>query len=180
MIASIGSLLKGMLCGAGLMYFFDPDRGRRRRRGAVDRAVHLRHEASQLFDKGSRDLLNRGRGFAAETRRAVSAEPVDDRQLVERVRAALGHCVCDARNVDVSASRGTVTLRGTVRPGEPELVIPAIERIAGVLAVESALTTAGDPPPPRPQATRSRFLPSESKKGRVPALSVIRVDSARH
>ncbi|MGC1273901.1 MAG: SRPBCC family protein [Planctomycetaceae bacterium] len=149
MIASIGSLLKGMLYGAGLMYFLDPDRGRRRRAGAIDRAAHLVHETERLWDKGYRDLKNRGMGVAAETRRAVSLEPIDDLQLVARVRAALGHHVSDAKQIDVSANKGTVTLRGTVRPGEPELLIPAVEHVAGVRAVESSLTTAGEPVPPR-------------------------------
>lgn len=150
MIASIGSLMKGMLYGAGLMYFLDPDRGRRRRAGALDRARHLVHESERLWDKGYRDLKNRGIGVAAETRRAVTLDPIDDLQLVARVRAALGHHVCDAKQVDVTANKGTVTLRGTVRPGEPELLIPAIEHVAGVRAVESALTTAGEPVPSRP------------------------------
>lgn len=149
MIASIGSLLKGMLYGAGLMYFLDPDRGRRRRAGAMDRAVHLTHQAEQLWNQGCRDLRNRSRGLAAEARRTLSLEPVDDQQLIARVRATLGHSIEDARPVEVVAHDGIVTLRGTVRPGEPERLIPTVENIPGVRAVESTLTTAGEPAPSR-------------------------------
>ena len=71
MIASIGSLLKGMLYGAGMMYFLDPDRGRRRRAGVVDRGIRLVHEVEDLCEKGCRDLRNRSVGLYAETKRAV-------------------------------------------------------------------------------------------------------------
>lgn len=156
MIASIGSLLKGFAAGAGVMYFFDPDRGRRRRAGLRNRASRLAHEAEDIWCKGVRDLTNRATGVAAETRRVVAETPPDDRVVVARVRAALGHIVCDARNLEVSAHLGIVTLRGTVRPGEPELLIPALERISGVRGVESSLTTAGEPvtPPCRRQDVR--------------------------
>ncbi|HEX6984507.1 MAG TPA: BON domain-containing protein, partial [Planctomycetaceae bacterium] len=145
MIASIGSLLKGMLYGAGMMYFLDPDRGRRRRAGLVDRAVRLVHETEELWEKGCRDLANRSYGLAAEAKRAVAPGHPDDHVLVARVRSVLGHHVCDAKAVEADALNGIVTLRGTVRPGEPERLIPAVERIAGVRGVESALTTSGEP-----------------------------------
>lgn len=156
MIASIGGLLKGVIAGAGVMYFFDPDRGRRRRAGLRDRATRLAHEAEDLWYKGIRDLTNRATGVAAETKRVVAEGPPDDRVLVARVRAALGHVVCDARGIEVAAHNGIVTLRGTVRPGEPELLIPAVESLSGVRGVESSLTTAGEPvaPPCRSQELR--------------------------
>ncbi len=145
MIASIGSLFKGLIAGAGFMFFFDPDRGRRRRAGLKGRVARLAHQNGDIWRKGVRDLTNRAAGVAAETKRVVTEAPPDDRVLVARVRAVLGHVVCDARNVTATAFNGVVTLRGTVRPGEPELVIPAVERISGVRGVESGLTTAGEP-----------------------------------
>ncbi|MBA3316163.1 MAG: SRPBCC family protein [Planctomycetota bacterium] len=145
MIASIGSLMRGALYGAGAMYFLDPDRGRRRRAEVGKRISRLGHEAEDFWQKGCRDLANRGTGFAAEARRFVSATPAEDIVITARVRAVLGHHVVDARAVDVSTSNGNVTLRGTVRPGEPERLIPAIEKIGGVRDVQSGLTTAGSP-----------------------------------
>src|SRR5690606_42161332 len=67
-----GSLLKGMIYGAGLMYFFDPDRGRRRRAGVVDRTGHLLREVEDLWEKGCRDLANRSVGMAAESKRILT------------------------------------------------------------------------------------------------------------
>ena len=156
MIASVGTLLKGMLYGAGMMYFLDPDRGRRRRAGVVDKGVRLVHEVEDLCEKGCRDLANRSVGLLAEMRGAVLSGPADDNVIAARVRSVLGHHVSSARGVDVSVSHGTVTLRGTVRPGEPETLIPYIEKIAGVRGVESALTTAGAPVPPSSPTTELR------------------------
>lgn len=143
MIASIGSLLRGALYGAGAMYFLDPDRGRRRRAEVGRRSSRLLHEAEDLWTKGCRDLMNRGTGAAAEARRFLVASPADDNVITARVRSVLGHHVIDARSVEVTTVDGHVTLRGTVRPGEPELLLPAIERIPGVREVRSGLTAAG-------------------------------------
>ncbi len=151
MFGTIGSLVKGSLYGAGAMYFLDPDRGRRRRAGALAKAVGLTHELEGIWVRGCRDLTNRSIGVAAETRRLVANDRPEDGVLEARVRSALGHLVTDARTVEVDAYEGCVTLRGTVRPGELERLIPAVERIPGVDQVESGLTTAGVPvPPPQP------------------------------
>ncbi len=143
MIASIGSLLRGVLYGAGAMYFLDPVRGRRRRAEVGRRAVHLMHETEDLWNKGCRDLMNRGTGLTAQSRRLLTGNTADDRVVTERVRAVLGHHVTDARAVEVSSIDGHITLRGTVRPGEPERLIPAVEAIPGVREVRSGLTTSG-------------------------------------
>lgn len=144
MIASVGSLLKGILYGAGVMYFCDPDRGRRRRAGVVDQANRLTNEVEDLWIKGCRDLANRTTGIAAEARRVVASQPKDDQQLTARVRSVLGHHVSDARNVEVQVFDGIVTLRGTVHPGELEQLIPSLESISGVRGVESGLNIAGE------------------------------------
>ena len=152
MFGSFGSLLKGAVYGAGLMYFLDPDRGRRRRAGVVAKAARLGHELEGICTRGCRDLTNRTFGVAAETRRLVAAGTPDDRVLEARVRSMLGHLVADARTLRVEASGGHVTLRGTVRPGELERLIPAVERVPGVGLVESGLTTAGEPVPAPPHS----------------------------
>jgi hypothetical protein len=59
------ALLAGAGLGAGLIYAFDPQLGRRRRALARDQAVHLAHEARETAEMVSRDLRNRARGLAA-------------------------------------------------------------------------------------------------------------------
>jgi hypothetical protein len=59
------SLLAGMGMGAGLMYFFDPRMGRRRRAFVRDKAVRLEHEAEETAAVVGRDLKNRAQGLAS-------------------------------------------------------------------------------------------------------------------
>ena len=61
----ISWLLAGSAIGASTMYFFDRDRGRRRRRMFEDRARAVIHEVECIADKAQRDLENRAHGLAA-------------------------------------------------------------------------------------------------------------------
>jgi hypothetical protein len=73
-----GMLLTGMGIGAGLMYILDPDRGRRRRALARDKAVRTWNRSERYVGKVSRDLANRTRGLAHETKRAITGEEHDE------------------------------------------------------------------------------------------------------
>jgi uncharacterized membrane protein len=52
--------------GAGLMYFYDPQLGRRRRALLRDQWTHLQNEAGDFMDKARRDLRNRQQGMQAQ------------------------------------------------------------------------------------------------------------------
>ena len=56
----------GLGLGAGLMYFFDPDRGRRRRASLRDTVTHAAHVTRQALGKTSRDLSHRVNGLTSE------------------------------------------------------------------------------------------------------------------
>src|SRR4051794_31874822 len=58
-------MLAGAGIGAGLMYLFDPQMGRRRRAIARDKAVSLTHEAQDAACVVGRDMRNRAQGLAA-------------------------------------------------------------------------------------------------------------------
>ena len=68
---SLAAWLGGFAAGALVMYVFDPDRGRRRRALARDKAIHAARVASDTIGARSRDLSNRARGVVAETRSAL-------------------------------------------------------------------------------------------------------------
>ena len=59
------SLLAGLGLGAGLMYAFDPQMGRRRRAQVRDKAVRLAHEARDAAGVVARDAKNRVKGLAS-------------------------------------------------------------------------------------------------------------------
>ena len=76
---SLAAWLGGIAVGAAFMYVFDPDRGRRRRALARDKAIHAARVASETLGSTSRDLSNRAKGVVAETRSALrhASEPQD-------------------------------------------------------------------------------------------------------
>ncbi|MEP6800340.1 MAG: hypothetical protein ABJC07_00275, partial [Acidobacteriota bacterium] len=59
---------------AALMYVLDPERGRRRRALARDRAVSIAGKTGDLVAKRSRDIANRAKGVAAEARSIFERE----------------------------------------------------------------------------------------------------------
>jgi hypothetical protein len=59
------ALLVGAGLGACLMYFLDPQVGRRRRAGVRDQAVRLTHKVEDAAGTVAQDARNRARGLAA-------------------------------------------------------------------------------------------------------------------
>lgn len=143
------TLLAGIGIGALLMYFFDPDRGTRRRHTASDQTARsLRKVARRLRDRAE-STRNHVRGAAAELRARRRNEMVDDDRLVARVRAELGHHVRHTSAIEVSASGGRVKLSGPVLAREVDDVLTATAAVRGVRGVENQLDvheSAGDVP----------------------------------
>jgi uncharacterized membrane protein len=142
-------LMGGIGAGALLMYFLDPDRGRRRRVGLRDKAIHAGHQIQREAGKAGRDLRNRMRGVAAETRSRIKRSSMTDSDLIPRVRAKLGRFVRNPHAIEVTASGGTVLLTGDVLRSEVDRLLAAIARIRGVKEISNRLTvhdSAGDNP----------------------------------
>ena len=153
-------LLKGLTLGAGAMYLLDPEAGPGRRAKLRDGAVRAGGDYVKLWESGSADLANRLKGQAFEAKGLLTGEPADDGTIADRVRAAAGHVLTDAGGLHVDSQEGVVTLSGTVRPGEPDALVPAVERVRGVRSVEAHLTTAGEPVPYRPQTGLASKVPT--------------------
>jgi uncharacterized membrane protein len=134
-----GSVLAGMGVGLGLMYFLDPDRGRRRRALVRDRVTHAARLTRDAAGASGRDLTQRASGVAARLRAGVSRDTADDRVLAERVRSRLGREVSHPHAVDVAAVDGVVTLRGPVLRHEVPRLLDAVERVRGVRSVVNQL-----------------------------------------
>ena len=60
---SIKSTLTLLGLGAGLMYFYDPRSGARRRSQVRDQVVSARNNAGEFMDAAVEDLRNRARGI---------------------------------------------------------------------------------------------------------------------
>jgi hypothetical protein len=60
------SFINGALVGAGALYFFDPQLGRRRRALLEDQLRRFSRQATDGLDAALRDLNNRAQGTVAE------------------------------------------------------------------------------------------------------------------
>jgi len=65
-------LMSGVGFGAGFMYVFDPDRGKRRRALILDQAVRAANTTSEAMRIVSRDASNRTRGVVASMQSCLS------------------------------------------------------------------------------------------------------------
>jgi hypothetical protein len=123
-----------MVIGATIMYAFDEHRGAKRRSMARDKLVHAGHLLGRNLKKHGRDLLNRGVGQVAELRSVVRDRmgTVSDDQLIDRVRAQLGHVLSHAGLLEIVAVEGNVTVRGPVLHREIDKIRDRIRKIRGV------------------------------------------------
>lgn len=135
------SFIKGAGVGAGLMYFFDPRLGNRRRSLARDQLIGTANQLTEAADRTLRDVQNRATGVAAEFRACVSGagSDADDEVLVSRVRSKLGRHVSHPSAIEVEAHDGCVTLSGPILNREVQALVRAIESVRGVEDVENQL-----------------------------------------
>lgn len=144
-------LLLGAAAGATLVFFFDPDEGRRRRAMARDRAAATLRDAGRFADRGSRLAGSRAYGLSrrlAHLRRPT--QDANDATLVARVMSeAFRGIDPDLKGrVNVNATAGVIYLRGEVERAEDIRALEdRVRRIPGVTAVENLLHLPGTPAP---------------------------------
>ncbi|MGE0800489.1 MAG: BON domain-containing protein [Lautropia sp.] len=130
-----------ILAGAAAMYYFDPDRGRRRRAMLRDRVLATTHGAEGVALAKARHSANRARGLLASTlsRLGPLGEPRSDAQLRERIRAKIGRIVSEPRAIHIEVDDGNVEVRGHVPPDEYDSLLFAIAALPGVHHVDNHL-----------------------------------------
>ena len=132
---SAGFLIAGASIGAGCMYLIDPDRGRARRALLRDKTGSAYGEVRASVDRVQADLANRAEGLIAQAKSFVQHEPVEDDQLVARVRAKVGRLVSHPHAIDVIAQHGRITVSGDVLEKEAEGLLSGVGAIRGVSSV---------------------------------------------
>lgn len=130
-----GFLIAGVGVGAGCMYLMDPDRGRSRRALLRDKTTSAYREVGISLERAQADLANRVDGLLAQAKSAVQHEPVEEDQLIARVRAKLGRLVSHPHAIDVIARDGTITLGGAVLEDEAQKLVSGVGSIRGVSSV---------------------------------------------
>lgn len=129
----------GMGVGAGMMYFLDPDRGRRRRALVKDKAVSTVRDLDDDIRTAARDVKNRATGIVAEARSLFSREEIPDRILQARVESKLGRLSSHPHAISVTADDGEITLDGAVLSDEVEDVVRGVSGMRGVVHVRNRL-----------------------------------------
>ena len=142
------ALMSAAGAGAGLMYFFDPDRGKRRRALLRNQAVHIKKIAGDAAGKTGRDVRNHLHGAVSELESLfVEKGAVSNDVLQARVRSKLGRVVSHPSAIEVKAVDGLIILTGQILVDEVHPLLDSIISIRGVKNIENHLEAhdqAGD------------------------------------
>jgi len=145
--ANSGALafLLGLGLGAAVMYFLDPDAGRRRRALVRDQCARGGHALQDATEGAVQAAANRTRGYIKRAQLAVKGgdEYAEDWVLEARVRAAMGHVVADLKDVAVRAENGVVILEGGAPSADAQELVACARRVRGVRDVDNRLHPAG-------------------------------------
>jgi len=133
------SLMSAAGVGAGLMYLFDPDRGKRRRALLRNKMAHATRLASEVKGKTQRDLRNHLLGAFAQVESLFRTREVSDATLEARVRARLGRVVSHPSAVEVKAVDGLIILSGPILADEAHPLLDSVPGIQGVKNIENHL-----------------------------------------
>jgi uncharacterized membrane protein len=170
------TMIKTLALGAGLMYFYDPARGRSRRAMVQDQFTSLVNRTDDALDVAIEDLRNRTRGTLAEIMNTVSEGGSPDWLLEERVRARMGRNVQHARSIEVISEDGNVTLRGPILAQDVENTIKRVSAVRGVKGVNNKLDiyqNEGDIPGLQGQANKRMEKPEWEQENWSPAMRLI-------
>ncbi len=135
--------------GAGLMYLFDPNRGKRRRALVRNKITHVGKVASDVTGKTGRDVRNHVLGVFAEVGSHFRIKDVSDDVLEARVRSKLGRVVSHPSAIEVKAVDGLIILTGPIIATEEHPLLESVTGIHGVKSIENRLELhqqAGDIP----------------------------------
>ena len=137
----MGTLSAGAI-GAALMYFLDPDHGRRRRNVARDRLLGLYRRNSARLGRFGRYARGRAEGLSQEVARAgAEAPPPNDAALAQKVQSEIFRDPDVPKGqINVNAEDGVVVLRGELdRPEQINALVDRVRAIPGVRDVENLL-----------------------------------------
>ena len=144
--------------GAGLMFLWDPARGRARRARIRDKAVKAVHEIEDAARGRTLDAAHRAAGAVAEARAALRPERADDDVIAERVRSKIGRMVAHPHELETRVENGCVVLSGRVSTGELPEVLARVRMVRGVRGLENRLETYQGPAVPVARRRLERWV----------------------
>ncbi len=81
------AFISGSLLGAGLMYLFDPDRGRGRRAMLRDKTIGAYNDVADAVESKGRDIKNRSKGLVQETKNTIGKTGIKAGQEIKKEEA---------------------------------------------------------------------------------------------
>lgn len=123
--------------GAGLMYIFDPSKGKDRRNYAQEKVTGAVTQSFSAIKKTSGAI-----GFSAKSAiTGVSRKffPKPDEKLLERVREKVSQLVTNHQAIDIASADGQITLYGEIPAIEVDVLLKEIYGLKGVKAVDNKL-----------------------------------------
>jgi BON domain len=142
-----------------LMYFVDPERGRRRRHMVRDRVMARMRRAGRAMTAMWRSAAAETYGFSHRIAHLVpkTTYVTDDETLLQRVESQLFRDRHIPKGkLNISSEHGTVILRGELdNPIEIAHIEERIRRVPGVRSVQNLLHPHGTP---APNKQRSRMV----------------------
>ncbi len=130
-MSKLTSFPGGMLLGAGLMYFLDPIRGRRRRARITEAVEHAERREREMVGRALRDARQRVHGLGERLTHPPSSD-VPDSVIVDRVRSRLGRAVSHPRAIDVAVHDGRAIISGHVLESEAAGLLASVTNVPGV------------------------------------------------
>jgi hypothetical protein len=141
-VAWSGAGVGAVALGAAAMYLLDPAKGRDRRDFVVNQVSKCVQETGHVCRLAGQYVMRLWHGRASADPHFEAADPMAGEQLVQRVRAEIGHLLANPAQVQLMADAdGIVTLDGRIPAGELDSVLMAINNVPGVRAVMDRLDT---------------------------------------
>jgi uncharacterized membrane protein len=118
--------------GAAAMYFYDPQRGKRRRALLRDKLTHLAKQSGTAYDAFAQDAANRVQGMLAELQSLTTPGDAPEAVIVARARSGLGRVNSHPGAISITAQDGTITLSGDILASEHDLTVARLASVRGV------------------------------------------------
>ncbi|HWC76216.1 MAG TPA: YtxH domain-containing protein, partial [Blastocatellia bacterium] len=106
------TILGAMGIGAGLMYVFDPDKGKKRRALMRDRLEDTARKTRRQIDRKSHEVGDLVSSIGASIKAPFTNGPLSDNDLLARVKEKVIEILPDTQDIKVRARNGIVTLGG--------------------------------------------------------------------
>lgn len=132
-------LAAAVAAGAALMYYLDPQSGRRRRTLLRNRGASAGQDAGRLVRDNSREAVDRAGDVLRRARGALVGTPPADDVLLDRIRSRMGHVIEHPGQVNVDVQQGFVVLRGRASIEEIEDLTLQLGAMRGVTGVDNRL-----------------------------------------